>query len=127
MQPPCDRRRIGVAPDVAAKRHTRYACSQCILDLADEAVLVANSLATQDDDWHRGALNNAAHALCIAGVEGLDIVGAHLRGLTTDAGDVLGRVLVGLIEATRDDLGLERHAPALGNQRVPLERGPLLA
>src|SRR5207248_8925191 len=113
------------APDIAAERHPGHAGRERLVDLADEAVVVALAVAAQDDDRHGGALDDAAHAVGIARVERLDVVGAHFGRLAAHAGDVVRGVLVALVEAARDDLGLQWHPPALTAQGVALQSGPL--
>src|SRR6266571_7916844 len=124
-QAPGDTRGIGVAPDVAAERHARDARAQGDAYLVEQAVLVGRAVAAENHHGHRGAVDDATHALRIAGIEGFDVVGAHFGGLPTHAGDVLRRVFVRLVEATGNDFGLEWHTPALAHQRVALERRPL--
>src|SRR5947209_8115110 len=105
-EPPGNRGWVGMAPDIAPKGHARYARVERIAHLAEQAAVISGTVAAQDDHGHSRAFDHAAHALRITRIEGLDIVGAHLGGLPTDTGDVLRRVLVGLVETAGNDLGL---------------------
>ncbi len=114
-----------MAPDVAAERHARDARAQGVAHLLEQAVLIGRAVSAENHDRHRGALDDAAHAVRVAGVEGLDVVGAHFGGLPTHTGNVLWRMFFGLVEAAWDDLGLEGNTPALADEGVTLERRPL--
>src|SRR5438270_3195934 len=124
-QSPGDRRRVSMTPDVAPERNARHARAQGVAHLSDQAIFVRRAVTAQDHHRYGCAVDHAVHALRIAGIEGFDIVSAHFGGLATNAGNVLRCVFFGLVKTAWDDLGLEWNSPALADQGVALEGGPL--
>src|SRR5579872_1307620 len=114
----CDALGVGVAPHVAAEGDPSHAGAQGVRNLAQQTVLVTLAITAEDDHRHGRALDDTLHRFGLAGVERLHVVGAHLGRLAAHARDVLGRVLVRLVKAARNDLSLKGHAPALAGEGI---------
>ena len=108
---------VVVAPDVAAHGDACGAGLEGLLDLLEQLALGDLLGAAEDDDGGVDALAELGEGLLVAGVVGLDHVGAQLDTLAAGEGDVLGGagVLCGL-KAAGEGLGQDGQAPLVAVQ-----------
>ena len=108
---------VVVAPDVAAHGDAGGAGLEGFLDLLEQLALGDLLGAAEDDDGGVDALAELGKGLLVAGVVGLDHVGAQLDALAAGEGDVLGGAgVVGGLKAAGEGLGQDGQAPLVAVQ-----------